>query len=119
MVLWEDDGISVNEISQKLILNTNTVTPLLKRMESQGIIKRQRSGSDERKVIVELTAQGKGLKSEAASIPEKLAEGLISGPLNIEELIKLKDQLDVLINFLSGKNNPAGPISGEQEQPDR
>jgi hypothetical protein len=43
MVLWETNHVSVNEISQKLILNTNTVTPLLKRMESQGIINRQRS----------------------------------------------------------------------------
>ena len=104
MVLWETDRISVNEISQRLILNTNTVTPLLKRMEIQGIISRQRSESDERKVIVELTQIGKELQIQAAPIPEQLAAGLISGSINVEELIDLKDKLYVLINYLLEKN---------------
>ena len=84
MVLWETDSISVNEISKKLILNTNTITPLLKRMETLGIIKRQRSGSDERKVIVNLTEKGKLMQIEAVAIPEKLAASLTSGQLKIE-----------------------------------
>src|SRR5512133_2652142 len=58
LVLWETDGIPVNEIAQKLILNTNTITPLLKRMETQGLITRKRSENDERKVIVCLTGKG-------------------------------------------------------------
>lgn len=73
LILWEADGVSVNDISGKLILNTNTVTPLLKRMEKQGLITRTRSGNDERKVIVNLTDSGKKMKRSAASIPEKLA----------------------------------------------
>lgn len=101
MVLWETDGISVNEITQKLLLNTNTVTPLLKRMESQGIITRQRSENDERKVIVKLTHEGKQLQTAAASIPEKLVSGLISEKMNLEDLKKLKDQLYILITYLS------------------
>jgi len=104
MVLWETDGISVNEISQKLILNTNTVTPLLKRMEIQGLITRQRSESDERKVIVELTEIGKQLQMKAATIPGQLAAGLIAGNVKVEELIALKDQLYVVINYLLEKN---------------
>ena len=48
MILWEEDGMPVNDIARKLILNTNTITPLLKRMEQQGIIRRRRSGKDER-----------------------------------------------------------------------
>jgi len=103
MVLWETDKITVNEISQKLILNNNTITPLLKRMEQQGIIKRQRSESDERKVNVELTKKGKQLKTEAAIIPEELAARLISETLKIEELIDLKNKLDSLIKFLLEK----------------
>jgi DNA-binding MarR family transcriptional regulator len=103
MVLWERDNISVNEISQKLILNTNTVTPLLKRMETQGLITRQRSGSDERKVIVELTKKGKQMQKEAARIPEELAASLISGTLKIEDLIDLKEKLNSIIKFLSEK----------------
>jgi MarR family transcriptional regulator, organic hydroperoxide resistance regulator len=103
MVLWETDAISVNEISTKLILNTNTITPLLKRMESLGLIKRQRSESDERKVIVELTPKGKLMQDEAATIPEKLAAGLISETLNVGELVDLKNKLESIICFLTEK----------------
>jgi DNA-binding MarR family transcriptional regulator len=103
MVLWETDRISVNEISNKLILNTNTVTPLLKRMEAQGIIERHRSESDERKVIVGLTSKGKQLKTEAASIPGNLASSLLTGNICLEELVALKDQLHKLITLLLEK----------------
>ncbi len=101
MVLWETDNITVNDISQKLILNTNTITPLLKRMEIQGIIKRQRSLIDERKVFVCLTLKGKEMRLEAAKIPEQLAAKLISGSLKIEELVELKNKLNSVIDFLS------------------
>ena len=100
MVLWETDGISVNEIAQKLILNTNTVTPLLKRMELQGIISRTRSGNDERKVMVTLTDKGKEMRTEAATIPEKLVQGLNTGSLSLEELIDLRNKLNGLISSL-------------------
>ena len=81
LVLWEQDGISVNEITQKLILNTNTVTPLLKRMESLGLITRARSGEDERKVVITLTERGRELKEQAALIPVELSSGLLSGEI--------------------------------------
>ncbi|MEI6276080.1 MAG: MarR family transcriptional regulator [Prolixibacteraceae bacterium] len=110
MVLWEKDQISVNEIAQKLILNTNTMTPLLKRMEVQGLIQRQRSGTDERKVIVELTPKGKQLQTIAAEIPGKLASGLMSETLTIGELVALRDSLHRLINFLMHKNKIPGKI---------
>ena len=103
MVLWEKGRISVNGISQKLILNTNTVTPLLKRMELQGFIKRNRSESDERKVMVALTRKGKQLQAEAASIPGQLASGLISEAMQIEDLGDLKDKLQILIRYLMEK----------------
>jgi DNA-binding MarR family transcriptional regulator len=104
MVLWETDAISVNEISKKLILNTNTITPLLKRMETLGILKRQRSESDERKVIVELTPKGKLMQTDAATIPEKLAVGIISQTMKIEDLVEMKNKLESLIQILSNKN---------------
>jgi len=103
MVLWETDSIAVSEITRRLILNTNTITPVLKRMEAQGIITRQRSEEDERKVIVTLTPKGKDLQIEAASIPEKLVAGLVSSNVKIEELKMLKDQLYVIIHYLSNK----------------
>jgi MarR family transcriptional regulator, organic hydroperoxide resistance regulator len=104
LVLWETDNITVNDILQKLILNTNTVTPLLKRMEAEGFIKRQRSGSDERIVQVKLTRRGKLLQEKAATIPGSLAAGLVSETMNIGELSDLKDKLCKLINYLLQKN---------------
>jgi len=103
MVLWETDSIAVSEITRRLILNTNTITPVLKRMEAQGIITRQRSEEDERKVIVTLTPKGNRLQIEAASIPEKLEADLVSSNVKMEELQKLKDQLYVIIHYLSNK----------------
>lgn len=101
LVLWEADSISVSEITQRLILNTNTVTPILKRMEAQGIITRQRSENDERKVIVSLTTRGQALQIEAASIPEKLLEGLTSRKMKVEDLTTLKSLLYGIIDHLS------------------
>lgn len=103
MVLWENDEITVNEITQKLILNTNTVTPLLKRMEAQGLITRQRSSTDERKVIVKLTDKGKMFESRAAEIPQKLIEGLADSKMTVNELVSLKESLYQIINFLQSK----------------
>jgi DNA-binding MarR family transcriptional regulator len=106
LVLWETDGIPVNEIAQKLILNTNTITPLLKRMESQGILTRRRSGSDERKVMVCLTGKGQEMKSTASGIPEELGKKIITDAITISELTELKTRLNALIQFLVDKNLP-------------
>ena len=104
LVLWETDGITVNEIAQKLILNTNTITPLLKRMETQGILSRKRSESDERKVIVCLTGKGKEMKTTAAGIPEELGSKIITDKISISELTDLKNRLNTLINYLVEKD---------------
>ena len=101
MVLWETDSITVHDITHRLILDTNTVTPILKRMEAHGIITRQRSEEDERKVIVALTSKGKQLQLEAATIPEKMIAGLADSNLTVEELERLKDQLYAMIQALS------------------
>ena len=104
MVLWETDGVSVQEISNKLILNTNTVTPLLKRMEAQGLITRLRSDSDERKVIISLTAKGIQMRVDAASIPENLAKSINTDALPVEALVDLRQKLNVLIDALLEKS---------------
>ncbi|MCG6187040.1 MarR family winged helix-turn-helix transcriptional regulator [Maribellus maritimus] len=103
MVLWENDGLTVNDISQKLILNTNTITPLLKRMETMGIIVRKRSETDERKVMITLTEKGVAMRDEAAEIPEKLVSALLSINLTLNDLIDLKAKLHVIIDYLSDK----------------
>lgn len=74
MVLWEQDGITVKALGQKLYLDSGTLTPLLKKMESKGFLKRQRSTSDERNVEVFLTPQGHQLQEEAKDIPAKLVQ---------------------------------------------
>lgn len=104
MVLWENDKLTVNQISEKLLLNTNTISPLLKRIEKMELLKRNRSNEDERSVIVQLTESGKKLKTKALPIPEKIYMELISNNINIEDMMKLKDILSKLILELTNKN---------------
>jgi DNA-binding MarR family transcriptional regulator len=103
LVLWETDGITVNDISAKLILNTNTITPLLKRMESMGIITRKRSDNDERKVVISLTQKGREMRSSASTIPQELVTGLQDGTLSVEKLTQLRDNLNELVDILKQK----------------
>lgn len=97
LVLWEKDKISIKEISDKLFLETNTLTPLLKRMEKNGIIKRMRSEIDERVVTISLTQQGKDLHHKAIEIPYKLIDKLDCFPIEKEEVYVLKRILDKIL----------------------
>lgn len=72
LVLWEKDGITVGELCRRLMLDTGTVTPMLKNTEKQGLIKRNRSEEDERVVVISLTDEGKALYKKARQIPEKI-----------------------------------------------
>ena len=74
LVLWEDDAMTVSQIGEKLQLDSGTLTPLLKRLESVNLLHRIRSQKDERKVVIELTYPGKALESKAKEIPEKIRE---------------------------------------------
>jgi DNA-binding MarR family transcriptional regulator len=74
LVLWEKDGQMVSQIGDKLQLDSGTLTPLLKRLESVNLVKRVRSESDERKVEIELTYPGKSLQTKAQHIPEKIKD---------------------------------------------
>lgn len=69
MVLWETDGIPINELGKKLFLDNGTLTPLLKKMEGQGYLTRQRSKQDERMVIISLTQKGKDMKELCKNVP--------------------------------------------------
>ncbi len=103
MILWEHESMTVKEISAKLFLNTNTLTPLLKRMMNQGILTRRRSDEDERKVIVTLTKKGEQMQHDAAVIPGKLVNGLLSEELKVEDIIDLRNKLNTIIDYLSQK----------------
>jgi len=103
MVLWETNGISVNDIANKIILNTNTITPLLKRMESSGIITRERSSSDERKGIVKLTSKGEELEKIAATIPGALVNKMTCRSVDLALLAELKEKLNSLVLTLNNR----------------
>jgi len=103
MVLWERDEISVREVTKKLMLNTNTISPLLKRMEKMELLKRTRSTKDERSVIIKLTEKGKHLKTGARPIPEKLLQSLLNENINLSDVLQLKEMLNEWIKVLSEK----------------
>jgi DNA-binding MarR family transcriptional regulator len=111
MVLWEKDEQSVVEIADKLILNTNTITPLLKRMEVMQLIFRTPSKTDQRKVVVSLTDEGKLLREKASCIPYNLVNKLNLSPTpeNMAETMKMKEQLNQMIQLLKStlKGHPS------------
>lgn len=102
MVLWEHQTLTVNEIGEKLILNTNTITPLLKRMEAMGLIERIPSDKDQRKVIVSLSEKGKMLREDAANIPYNLIKklGIETENVDVNEMNEMKSKLYILIELL-------------------
>lgn len=69
LVLWEQDGPTVSELGERLSLDSGTLTPLLKRMASAGLVQRQRDAQDERRVRIALTSAGQALRAQAESIP--------------------------------------------------
>jgi MarR family transcriptional regulator, organic hydroperoxide resistance regulator len=72
MILWENDGLTVSCIGEKLYLDSGTLTPLLKRLEAKGFIQRKRKKEDERVVEVFITESGRALQQKACEIPEKI-----------------------------------------------
>ena len=74
MVFWENESINVKELGKRLFLDSGTLTPVLKSLESKGLVKRYRSHSDERVLLVEITEQGKALKDKALDIPYEISK---------------------------------------------
>ena len=100
LVLWERDGLTVSEIGEKLFLDSATLTPLLKRLEASGLLRRTRASHDERQVIVELSAEGRALKTQAKAVPSEL---LCASECSPEDLVAMKQQLESLREAL-GRN---------------
>ena len=99
LVLWEQDGITVGEISARMLTDPGSLTPLLKRLEGEGLITRKRSASDERVVELRLTDKGRELRQQAESIPACI---LAASSLSLEELGRLKNELVELRGSLQG-----------------
>ncbi|HAL63929.1 MAG TPA: MarR family transcriptional regulator [Clostridiales bacterium] len=74
LVLWEKDGISVGSLCEKLMLDSGTLTPLLKKMQNAGYVERKRSENDDRVVVINLTEKGKMLQMKAKDIPQKVGD---------------------------------------------
>ena len=101
LVLWEKDAQPVNDIAKRLYLETNTVTPLLKRMEADGILRRERGADDARQVIVSLTDKGRALEKEAGCIPIKMAGAVSCRSITEKTAPALFQTLDDLIHTLA------------------
>lgn len=99
MILWEDEPCTITHIGQRTMLNTNTLTPLLKRLEKQNVIERTRDKNDERSVVASLTPEGRTLQRDLSGIPHELLT-LIGG--SETDAIQLKSILDALIAKLAG-----------------
>ena len=100
MVLWEYRELNVKELGEKIYLDSGTLTPLLKKLESKGYIKRSRSKEDERNLLISITDEGMSLREEALQVPEKMA-GCVK--LDMESAKNLYDILYKLLNNF--KNN--------------
>ncbi|MCS4281811.1 DNA-binding MarR family transcriptional regulator [Pseudomonas sp. BIGb0278] len=90
LVLWEEDGLTVGEISNRLLTDPGSLTPLLKRLESEGLLKRTRSREDERVVLVQLTDKGHALHEDAKRVPQCILQA--SGR-SLERLQQLQAEL--------------------------
>ena len=93
LVLWEEDGISVTEIGEKLMLDNGTLSPLLKKMEKAGYINRRRSSDDERVVMITLTEEGRALQEKAKDIPRQMAGCVELSPEKAQMLYTLLYEL--------------------------
>lgn len=93
LVLWEQDGITVGEICDKLMLDIGTVSPLLKKMEQSGLITRKRSPEDDRVVVITLTDDGRAMQEKAKHIPEKIACCVDLPPEKAKQLYELLYEL--------------------------
>lgn len=98
LVLWEQDGLTVSDLGERLFLDSGTLTPLLKRLETQGHIARLRDVQDERRVRITLTAEGRGLRSQAEVIPQCVLQ---SSQCSLPELAALTGQLKNLRDKLN------------------
>ena len=99
LVLWEEDGLTVSEIGERLLLDSGTLTPLLKRMEATGLLVRLRDTEDERRVRVKLTAAGNSLRVQAAEIPSCVRD--ITG-CSVSELHSLSQSIKKFRQRLMG-----------------
>lgn len=104
LVMWQHGEQSVNEIAHKLYLESNTVTPLLKRLEQKGLLQRNRSQQDERSVRISLTENGLKMKERAISIPAQILGCFQDEQISMDEVQQFQQALFKLLGVLNAKN---------------
>jgi MarR family transcriptional regulator, organic hydroperoxide resistance regulator len=102
LALWEEDGLTVKELGNKLYLDSGTLTPLLKKLEAQDYITRIRSSNDERNVVITLTDKGQNLKSQAIQVPHDL-------------ICSVKFDMDTITNTLGSLHGIMELLTQEEE----
>ena len=102
LVLWEKDGLTVGKIGEKLLLDNGTLSPLLKKMEQAGYVRRERSREDERVVVITLTEAGRALREKAKDVPAKVAGCIDLPPEKAQALYGL------LYELLENQKNKEG-----------
>ncbi len=103
LALWQDDGLSVSQLGERLALDSGTLTPLLKRLEQRGLVGRRRGEDDERVVRVSLTAAGRGLRAKARRVPAGVACAAgydVASDRSRAELARLREDLVALTRRL-------------------
>ena len=115
LVLWEGDGITVSQLGERLTLDSGTLTPLLKRLETLGLLQRQRDVADERRVLLRLTADGQALRDQAVAVPQAIA---CATACDLQQIGSLASQLHQLRRQLAKPvPPPAAPASAAAVPP--
>ncbi|SEI98131.1 transcriptional regulator, MarR family [Sphingomonas sp. OV641] len=96
LVLWEEEPQTVGALGARLFLDSGTLTPLLKRMEGNGLLDRRRDAADERRVLITLTEKGRALRETALHVPDTMADGY--DPAGLEEL---RERVTALVAILA------------------
>ncbi|MFJ9902809.1 MarR family winged helix-turn-helix transcriptional regulator [Streptomyces sp. NPDC101152] len=111
LVLWEHGDLPVKKLGEHLRLDSGTLSPLLKRLEAAGLVRRERSARDERSVEVRLTEEGSALRERALQVPRRIA---VATGLDIDEIRSLRARLDELTTALDAATaaEASGPSQG-------
>ncbi|MCR5121364.1 MAG: MarR family transcriptional regulator [Ruminococcus sp.] len=107
LVLWEKDGLTIGEICRRLMLDSGTLSPILKKLRDHGYIEKQQSASDERSFIITLTDKGRELQIKAKDIPLQVGSCVKMAP---EKALLLRD---LLKEFLENRNDDSDNAKGE------
>lgn len=103
VTLWTEDGLTVGQIGERVLLETNTLTPLLKRLETAGLLRRVRDAADERQVRIFLTDKGRALRAEAESVPTAIGACL---DRDLNSIADLTGELTSVRDTLLGRVKP-------------